>query len=66
MVLQQVGSYLGYTGRGANPFGKAARDPLPTPNLPLLKDSVGLRKNFGGHRHAQSSGGLKVDYKLVR
>jgi hypothetical protein len=27
VVLQQVGSYLGYTGRGAKPFGKAARDP---------------------------------------
>jgi hypothetical protein len=28
VVLQQVGSYLGYTGRGTNPFVKAARDPL--------------------------------------
>jgi len=27
VVLQQVGSYLRYTGRDANPFGKAARDP---------------------------------------
>jgi hypothetical protein len=27
VVPQQVDSYLGYTGRGANPFGKAARDP---------------------------------------
>jgi hypothetical protein len=27
MVLQQVGSYLGYSGRGAKSFGKAARDP---------------------------------------
>jgi hypothetical protein len=27
VVLQQVGSYLGYTGRGADAFGKAARDP---------------------------------------
>jgi hypothetical protein len=25
-ALHQVGSYLGYTGRGANPFGKATRD----------------------------------------
>ena len=25
-MLQQVGSYLGYTGRGANPFGNATRD----------------------------------------
>jgi putative tryptophan/tyrosine transport system substrate-binding protein len=30
VVLQQVDSYLGYTGRGANPFGKAARDPYQT------------------------------------
>jgi hypothetical protein len=29
LVPQQVGSYLGYTGRGAN-FGKAARDPMQT------------------------------------
>jgi hypothetical protein len=27
MVLQQVGSYLGYAGRGADAVGKAARDP---------------------------------------
>jgi hypothetical protein len=27
LALQQVGSYLGYSGRGAGPFGKAARDP---------------------------------------
>src|SRR5579883_224832 len=27
VVLRQVGSYLGYTGRAAIPFGKAARDP---------------------------------------
>ena len=31
MVLQQVGSYLGYTGRGANASGKAACGPM----LPL-------------------------------
>jgi hypothetical protein len=30
MVLQQVGSYLGYTGRAADAFGKVARDPKPT------------------------------------
>jgi hypothetical protein len=30
VVLQQVGSYLGYTGRGANALGKAARDPFAT------------------------------------
>ena len=32
--LQQVGSYLEYTGRGVNAFGKAATDPQqssPTP-----------------------------------
>jgi hypothetical protein len=28
VVMQQVGSDLGYSGRGANPFGKAARDPI--------------------------------------
>src|ERR1700757_3155612 len=33
VVLQQVGSYLGYTGPGANPFGKAARDPTRTSAL---------------------------------
>ena len=27
VVLQQMGSNLGYTGRGANAFRKAARDP---------------------------------------
>jgi hypothetical protein len=27
VVLEQVGGHLGYTGRGANPFGKAAPDP---------------------------------------
>src|SRR5262245_30488488 len=26
-AAQQIGSYLGYSGRGANTFGKAARDP---------------------------------------
>jgi hypothetical protein len=26
-AVQQVGSYLGYSGRGANAFGKAAHDP---------------------------------------
>jgi hypothetical protein len=31
-VLQQIGSYLGYTGRAANPVRKAARDPEPTPD----------------------------------
>jgi hypothetical protein len=29
-VLQQVGSYLGYTGHGTDAFGKAARDPKLT------------------------------------
>jgi CubicO group peptidase (beta-lactamase class C family) len=28
MVLQHIGSNLGYTGRGANAFGKAVRDPM--------------------------------------
>jgi hypothetical protein len=32
VVLRQVGSYLGYTGRAANPFRKAARDPKQTLN----------------------------------
>jgi len=32
-AVQQVGSYLGYGGRGANAFGKAAPDPEPpSPN----------------------------------
>ena len=30
VVLQQVGSYLGYTGRGSDALWKAARDPKPT------------------------------------
>ena len=30
MALQHVGSYLGYTGRGAGAVGKAASDPLLT------------------------------------
>ena len=30
VVLQQVGRYLEDSGRGANPFGKAAHDPEPT------------------------------------
>jgi hypothetical protein len=29
-VVQQVGSYLGYSGRGAEAFGKAARAPPRT------------------------------------
>jgi hypothetical protein len=29
VVLQQVGSYPGYSGRDGNAFGKAARDPEP-------------------------------------
>jgi hypothetical protein len=29
-AVQQVGSYLGYSGRGATAFGKAARDPKLT------------------------------------
>jgi hypothetical protein len=33
--VQQVGSYLGYSGRGANAFGKAARDPFRT--CPLMQ-----------------------------
>jgi hypothetical protein len=32
-AMQQVGSYLGYTGRGANAFRKAARDPEATYRL---------------------------------
>ena len=36
VVLQQVGSYLGYTGRDANSFGKAARDQSGPPRA-LLK-----------------------------
>src|ERR1700756_244168 len=30
VVLQQVGSYPGYSGRDGNAFGKAARDPNAT------------------------------------
>jgi hypothetical protein len=30
MVLQQVGSYLGYSGRDSNAVRKAARDPEGT------------------------------------
>jgi len=30
VMLQQVGSYLGYTGRISNTFGKAAHDPKAT------------------------------------
>jgi hypothetical protein len=29
-AAQQVGSYLAYSGRGGNAFGKAARDPRQT------------------------------------
>jgi len=29
-AVQQVGSYLRYSSRGANAFGKAARDPFRT------------------------------------
>jgi hypothetical protein len=39
VALQQVGSYPGYTGRGANAFGKAVRDPTRCPN------------NAHNHRH---------------
>jgi hypothetical protein len=29
-ALQQVGGYLGYSGRDADAFGMPARDPKPT------------------------------------
>jgi hypothetical protein len=41
-ALQQVGSYLRYTGRGANAFGEAARDPKQT-CFPLPVDLFQLR-----------------------
>jgi hypothetical protein len=48
VVLQHVGGYLGYTGRGANALGKTARDPLRKwrPNAPFLElaVSVALKK----------------------
>ncbi len=36
VVLQQVGSYVGYTGRDANSFGKAARDPKQNRDRPRI------------------------------
>ena len=38
--MQQVGSYLGYSGRGANAFGKAAPGP---------EAEVGNVRNLGGN-----------------
>uniref|UniRef100_UPI001AECF4EA hypothetical protein n=1 Tax=Bradyrhizobium sp. ARR65 TaxID=1040989 RepID=UPI001AECF4EA len=37
-AVRQVGSYLGYTGLGANPFGKAARDPTRTLGSVILAE----------------------------
>jgi hypothetical protein len=58
VVLQQVGSYLGYTGRGANPFGKATRDPKRSSSpevdgcplrfvaeLAIKSESAGMQRN---------------------
>ena len=46
MVLQEVGGYLGSTGRGANPFGKAARDPDRTFSLAAAQDSTMSEANL--------------------
>jgi hypothetical protein len=39
LAMQQVGSYSGHSGCGANAFGKAARDPKQTFRVPMI---VGL------------------------
>ena len=53
MVLQQLGSYLGHSGRGANPFGKAARDPEWTLRGPAPRRQL-MRADFSGdHRTEQ-------------
>src|SRR5579872_6756923 len=49
VVLQQVGSYLGYTGRVANPFGKASCDPTRTwPSLRSRRSIEGALISFVG------------------
>jgi len=41
LAVQQVISYLGYTGYGASSFAKAARDPQRHREIPLGKRYVG-------------------------
>jgi hypothetical protein len=57
MVLQQLGSYLGHSGRGAHPFGKAAREPIC--------DIDDARRPQGYLRNSGRVGGLIV-YVLFR
>jgi len=44
LALQQVGSYLGYTGRNANGAAKAARDPYRKPGVHRSSRACGIRQ----------------------
>ena len=69
-ALQQVGSYLGYTGRDPNVVAKAAPDPLQTwayPRLPNEPDgfynlgSVDLKpQRFDDRRPKSDVGGKRL------
>ena len=51
-VLQQVGSYLAYIGRGANPFERAAHDPKLTSSSQVIPD--GFEPSYWIERREQA------------
>ena len=66
VVLQQVGSHLGYTGRVANPFGKASRDPTRTwPSLRSRCSIEGALISFVGRVPSIRAAGRRRSRRLL-